>query len=88
MSTGERDPRWCEPAGLFEQLSLAGGHVHRGAGALGELGDGEQVIEVPVGDEDRGAPGTEGRESQPDLRGVTGRIDDDGLPAPRLSRTR
>ena len=66
-------------AGILEEVPLARCHVHRGARALGEVGDPDEVVEVPVGDEDRDAPRAEGCEPESDLGGVAARIDDDGL---------
>ena len=45
----------------------------------GEVGDTEQMVEMAMRDEDRGALRTEPSERQPDLGRVTARVDDDGL---------
>ena len=65
--------------GALEQLALALRHVHRGARALSEVGDTEQVVPVPVRHEDRGTARSHPREEQTQLRRVPARVDDDGL---------
>ena len=72
-------PAGVVPAGLSRRSSLALAHVDGRTRALGEVGDADEVIPVPVRDEDRRARRTEPREQEPELGRVAARIDDDGL---------
>ena len=65
----------------FEDLRLDGRHVHRGAGALGEVGDAAEVVVVRVRDQDRRAARAAPCELESQLGRVAARIDDDGLGA-------
>ena len=67
------------PSGALEQRALALGHVHRRARPFGEIGDAQQVVEVPVRHEDPGTACAETRQRQTQLGRVAARIDDDGL---------
>ena len=81
--SGEYD-RPGTPAGAncgvpLEPVALALGHVDRRAGALREVGDAAEVVEVAVRDQDRGARRAAPGELQPQLGGVAARVDDDRL---------
>ena len=65
--------------GLLEREPLAGRHVDRSTGALGQVGDADEVVPVSVRDENRGATGAHAGELKPDLGGVAARVDDHRL---------
>jgi len=65
--------------GLLECEPLAGRHVNRSAGALGQVGDADEVVPVSVRDENRGAASAHAGELKPDLGGVAARVDDHRL---------
>ena len=68
-----------ECGGLLDQDPLPGRGVHGCAGLLGEVGEADDVVEVAVRDEDRGAAGAASSERGLDRGGVTARVDDDRL---------
>ena len=72
-----RDPRRRERVGLLQQHALAGGRVDRRTGHLGEVGEADDVIEVAVRDEDRGAGCPERSQAKLDRLGVAARVDHD-----------
>ena len=76
----QRDPgRRVPPFRALEQHPLALGHVDRRSRPLREVGDTQEVVEVPVRHEDRGAARSESRERQAELCRVATRIDDRSL---------
>ena len=72
-------PLGVEPLGVLEKRSLPRRHVHQGSGALGEVGDAEEVVPVPVGHEDRSARRAEAGQGQAQLGRVAARVDHGGL---------
>ena len=75
----DQDPRRRERGGLLDQEPLAGRRVDGRAGLLGEVGEADDVVEVAVGDEDRGAAGAGRRERAPDRGCIAARVDHDRL---------
>ena len=76
-----------ELRGSLEQVALALRHPDGRAGALGEVGDAADVVEVAVRDEDPGARGTRLRELEPELGGFPPGSITAASAAPRSSRT-
>jgi quercetin dioxygenase-like cupin family protein len=68
-----------EVARALEPLAVGVGDVDRRARSLREIGDGGEVIDVAVGDQDGGAASAATRELEADGGGVEAWIDDDGL---------
>ena len=62
---------------VLEQPLLVLGHVDRRLGALGEVGDAEEVIPMAVRDQDRRALRAECGELEPQLPGIAARVDHD-----------
>src|SRR4029079_3105338 len=75
----DRDPRRRKRRRLLDQEALPARGVDWRAGLLGQVGEADDVIEVPVGDENRGAGGASGSERRLDRGGITARIDDHRL---------
>ena len=67
----------CELGVALEAVALTFGHVDRRTGALGEIGDAAEMVEVPVRDQDRGAARAEPRELETQLGRLAAWIDDD-----------
>ena len=62
-----------------KDVELALGEPDGSAGALREIGECAEVIEVAVREQDRRTRRSRTGEREPDLGGVRARIDDDGL---------
>ena len=60
----------------LESLPLSLRHPDLGAGPLCEVGDAAEVVEMPVGDQDRGAGGAEPGELEAQVRRVAAGVDD------------
>jgi hypothetical protein len=71
--------RWDEAVDVLEQRALVLGHVHRRARSLGEVGDGAEMVPVPVRDQDRRAAGAEAGQLETKASSVVAGIHDDRL---------